>query len=229
MRIEGESAVTSGRCGYARYYSVRFGWTLAVVVLFADLICPATPPPGGSPPSDEKRAIAARSTLSGVPNFGQVSPQLYRGAQPTREGFSKLRKLGIDIVVDLRGSRESERKIVTGLGMKYVAIPWHCYSPRDEYFASFLTLLRENPDKKVFVHCRLGDDRTGMEIAAYRMAEQNWTADEAAEEMELFGANWFHRAICPRLRPYEQEFPQRFKTSRAFRDLRSDTPEPAKH
>jgi hypothetical protein len=67
-----------------------------------------------------------------------------------------------------------------------------------------------------------------MMIAAYRMADQNWTADEAVQEMEAFGANWFHRTICPRLRPYEQSFPHRFETSPAFRDLRSDKPEPAK-
>jgi len=50
-------------------------------------------------------------------------------------------------------------------GMQYVAIPWHCPFPRDETFARFLRLMRDNPNKKVFVHCRLGDDRTGMMIA----------------------------------------------------------------
>jgi len=29
-------------------------------------------------------------------------------------------------VVDLRGSRDTERKIVTHLGMQYVAMPWRC-------------------------------------------------------------------------------------------------------
>jgi protein-tyrosine phosphatase len=59
--------------------------------------------------------------------------------------------------------------------MRYVALPWRCFWPRDEHFAQFLTLLRANPGKKVFVHCRVGDDRTGMDIAAYRMAEQGWS------------------------------------------------------
>jgi protein tyrosine/serine phosphatase len=145
---------------------------------------------------------------------------LYRGAQPSEEGFANLGKLGINIVVDLRGSRASERRLVTGLGMKYVAIPWHCFGPRDEHFAKFLKLLRDNPGKKVFVHCRLGDDRTGMEIAAYRMAEQGWTAEEARREMEVFGVNWFHRSICPRLGRYEESFPKRFKSSPEFRELR---------
>ena len=172
-------------------------------------------------PSETKPAIPPRSILLGVPNFGQATPTLYRGGQPNREGFTNLRKLGIDIVVDLRGSRAGERRVVTGLGMKYVAIHWHCYSQRDEVFAQFLSLLRENPGKKVFVHCKVGDDRTGMDIAAYRIAEQGWTAEEAMREMEVYGVNWFHRTICPRLESYERDFPRRFETSPAFRELRS--------
>ncbi|MBZ5614949.1 MAG: tyrosine-protein phosphatase [Acidobacteriia bacterium] len=185
--------------------------------------------PEAAPASSEaKHAIARKLTLPGVPRFGEVTPTLYRGAQPTPEGFSNLAKMGINIVVDLRGSRDSERRLVSRLGMRYVPLHWQCFSPRDEHFAQFLTLLRENPGKKVFVHCRVGDDRTGMDIAAYRIAEQGWAAEEARKEMEAYGVNWFHKAICFPLSSYEKEFPERFKTSAAFESLRSakHAPEP---
>jgi protein tyrosine/serine phosphatase len=159
-------------------------------------------------------------TIKGVPNAGQVTPRLYRGAQPTTQGFEALAGLGINIVVDLRGSREDERERVTKLGMQYVAIPWHCPFPKDDAFAQFLTLLRQNPGKKVFVHCRLGDDRTGMTVAAFRIAEQGWTAQEAMNEMEAFGFSLPHHLICPTLSSYEASFPQRFNTSPEFRGLR---------
>jgi hypothetical protein len=82
-------------------------------------------------------------------------------------------------------------------------------------------LLRKNPGKKIFVHCRLGDDRTGMMIASYRMAQEGWSAEKAEKEMEKFGFSFTHRRlICPGLSSYEEKFPQRFKTSPAFRDLR---------
>jgi hypothetical protein len=105
--------------------------------------------------------------------------------------------------------------------MRYVALPWRCFRPRDEHFAQFLTLLRVNPGKKVFVHCRVGDDRTGMDIAAYRMAEQGWSPGEAKKEMGAYGVNWFHRMICPGLSSYLEKFPERFKTGTAFQGLRS--------
>jgi tyrosine-protein phosphatase SIW14 len=177
----------------------------------------------------ENHPIARRLTLNGVPAFGEVTPKLYRGGQPTKEGFRNLAKMGIKIVVDLRGSRDSERQLVTELGMKYVSLHWRCYHPRDEPVAQFLMLIRENPGMKIFVHCRVGDDRTGMDIAAYRMADQGWTAEEAKKEMEAYGVNWFHRTICPGLSSYEESFPERLKTSPAFEKLRegnqtSDSP-----
>lgn len=132
-----------------------------------------------------------------------------------------LAKMGVEIVVDLRGSRESERRMVTHLGMQYVAIPWQCSFPKDKTFARFLTLLRKNRGRKIFVHCRLGDDRTAMMIASYRIAEEGWSAERAEKEMEQFGFSFAHRRlICPGLSSYEEKFPHRFQTSPEFRDLR---------
>jgi protein tyrosine phosphatase (PTP) superfamily phosphohydrolase (DUF442 family) len=164
---------------------------------------------------------AERRTMAGIGKFGEVTPLLYRGAQPDYKGFKALAESGVQIVVDTRGHREkSEGKEVKMLGMKYVAIPWHCPFPPDDTFAKFLKLIKENPKKKIFVHCRLGDDRTGMMIAAYRMADEGWTADEAMREMQKFGFNRAHHFICPRLASYEKSFPERLKHNSAFKGLR---------
>src|SRR6202045_751912 len=162
-----------------------------------------------------------QSMRKNLPNFGEASTTLYRGGQPSKTGFHMLAKMGVNIVVDLRGNRESERKIVTHLGMQYVAMPWRCSFPKDKVFAEFLRLLRNNPGKKIFVHCRLGDDRTAMMIASYRMADEGWSADRAEKEMEKFGFSFAHRRlICPGLSSYEEDFPHHFRTRPEFRDLR---------
>ncbi len=162
-----------------------------------------------------------RTSVHGIPRFGEVTPFLYRGGQPTESGFEGLAKMGIDIVVDTRGSRREERDMVTKLGMRYVPIPWHCPFPKNKTFARFLALLRENPGKKVFVHCRLGNDRTGMMIASYRMAEQGWTAKRAKKEMQAYGFSATHHLICPGLSGYESDFPEKFEKSRDFESLRT--------
>jgi tyrosine-protein phosphatase SIW14 len=197
---------------------------LAIIAVFACTICATSQGPQLASPSAAQLSPAHRLTIKGVPNAAEVTPKLFRGAQPTAQGFAALAKMGVNIVVDLRGSRESEREEVTKLGMQYVPIPWHCPFPRDDAFASFLTLLRQSPGKKVFVHCRLGDDRVGMTIAAYRMAEQGWTAKDAMKEMEAYGFSTSHRFICPTLSSYEASFPRRFTSSPAFRSLRAPAP-----
>jgi tyrosine-protein phosphatase SIW14 len=167
-----------------------------------------------APATPSAHSPGKRVTLLGVGNFGQVSPTLYRGGQPSPQGLEGLAKMGVNIVVDVRLSgRDKERKAVTSQGMQFVELPWHCLFPKDDPFVRFLALLRDNPGKKVFVHCRYGDDRTGMMIAAYRMAVEGWTAEEARQEMEKFG---FHRLVCPSLGPYEKSFPERLKKNPAL-------------
>jgi tyrosine-protein phosphatase SIW14 len=193
----------------------------AIFALLALTLSTADVYPGGNSSSPVHPSSPDKSFRKNLPDFGEVTTTLYRGGQPSKAGFHILAKMGIDIVVDLRGSRDSERKIVTRLGMQYVPLPWHCWFPRDKTFAQFLTLLRKNPGKKVFVHCRLGDDRTGMMIAIYRMAKEGWSAEKAEKEMEKFGFTFAHRrVICPGLLSYEHKFPQRFKSSPEFRHLR---------
>src|SRR5713226_7729991 len=196
--------------------------TFAILALLAAALATAADMyPGAKSFSPARRSSLNKSMRKDLPNFGEATTTLYRGGQPSKRGFGILAKKGINIVVDLRGSRDSERKIVTHLGMQYVAMPWQCSFPKDKTFAQFLTLLRDNTGKKVFVHCRVGDDRTGMMIASFRMAREGWSAEKAEKEMEKFGFSFTHRRlICPGLSSYEEKFPQRFKTSPAFRDLR---------
>src|ERR1700676_2154714 len=187
-----------------------------------DISAPPPPPPQQTdtqqPPRDTPSGVIGKQL---IPDFAEVTPTLYRGAQPRKHGFEALAKMGIEIVVDLRGDRDGEREEVTRLGMQYVPMHWQCSFPKDRIFADFITLIRRNPAKKVFVHCRVGDDRTGMMIAAYRMAEEGWSAERAKEEMVNYGFSFVHRRlICPRLASYEANFPKRFATQPEFEELR---------
>jgi tyrosine-protein phosphatase SIW14 len=178
---------------------------------------PATQPPA-------VRAIGRRLQEKGIPNFGEVTPTLYRGGLLNPTGIKALKKLGMNVIIDTHANDETEEKIVEGLGMKYVAIPWHCPRPHDEVFAKFLEVLQANKGKKIFVHCRLGDDRTGMMVAAYRMAEEGWSADEAMHEMKTFGFSKSHHLLCPGLARYEKEFPRKLQEDPVFAGVRGKTP-----
>jgi tyrosine-protein phosphatase SIW14 len=166
-----------------------------------------------------RHTMGQHLNAEGIPNFGWVTPRLYRGGQPSAEGFRELAHMGIDIVVDTGRSKRDER-LIENLGMTYVSLPWYCPFPKDEVFARFIKITRDKPHRKIFVHCRLGDDRTGMMIAAYRMSQEDWTAQEAMQEMHEFGYRSLHHLMCPGLAGYEKSFPRRLQNDRTFKNLR---------
>jgi tyrosine-protein phosphatase SIW14 len=209
------------------HVSLFAAFFLAIICALTKAQDPSPPTPSPAQQQTETQQLPADTPVDAIgkqliPDFAEVTPVLYRGAQPRKHGFEVLAKMGIQIVVDLRGDRDGERTEVTSLGMQYVPMHWQCSFPKDRIFADFLTLIRKNPGKKIFVHCRVGDDRTGMMIAAYRMAEEGWTAKRAMEEMTKYGFSFVHsRMICPRLSEYEEHFPERFATKPDFEELRS--------
>lgn len=190
------------------------GGILAITASFG----PMTATAGGDSAHPAKVTIARRLPMEGVPKFAEVSPTLYRGGQPSPQGFANLAHFGIGIIVD-NGRSAKNKKLAEQMGMRYVSIPWICMFPKDALFARFLKLVQDNPHTKIFVHCRFGDARTGMMIAAWRMKVQGWTAEEARREMRAFGFKGVRTLVCPGLASYEKSFPKRLSDDPVFREI----------
>ena len=129
---------------------------------------------------------AEKLELEGVPNFHKVSDELYRGAQPTREGMQELKNLGIKTIVNLR-SEHSDEKELEGIDISYEYIGATPINLDSNDVISFLKIVSDSNNTPVFVHCRHGADRTGTMCAFYRIAVEDWTKDEAIEEMTKGG------------------------------------------
>jgi len=66
---------------------------------------------------------SSQTAASGLPNFHQVDPYLYRGAAPTPAGIQALKKLGIKTIIDFRVNPEmvqAERNIALSFGIHYI-------------------------------------------------------------------------------------------------------------
>ena len=137
--------------------------------------------------------------VAGVRNFHQVNDHVYRGAQPTPQGFQSLSLLGIKTVIDLResgGRSRAEQKLVEADGMHYVSIPLNgLVAPPDADVARLLALFENSSAGPVFIHCRRGADRTGTICACYRIAHDGWSNDKALDEARSFGMAWFEKAM----------------------------------
>ncbi len=141
---------------------------------------PPQAPPASSTPRDPRWAV--RLERPGLTNLHRVSPVLYRGAQPTREGLDELRRLGVKTVVSLRAFH-GEREAVAAAGLGYERISFKVWHPEDEDLRRFLAIATDPSRQPVFVHCLRGADRTGTAVAAYRICVEGWGREDAIAEM----------------------------------------------
>jgi protein tyrosine/serine phosphatase len=152
--------------------------------------------------------LAARPTrqnASGgnIARFSTLSDGLYRGGQPTADGFRFLKEKGIKTVINLRAEDNRESNVVEGLGMNYVQIPvdetrpWSQIPP--SAIAKYFELINNPENYPIFFHCKRGADRTGAFAAMYRMAIQGWNAQQAYGEARNVGMRWYYGGLKSQL------------------------------
>jgi len=206
---------------------MKRAWPLLLVLFFgashlSAQSSAATPPPAVGATHGIKLHIA------GIHNAGKITDVLYRGAQPKEQGLSELKMLGVNTIVDLRIEDPEriawERTHAETLGMRFVHIPVSGWAPpTDAQVAQFLSLFRDNPAQKIFVHCRFGDDRTGVFVATYRMAIEKWSAEQAMREMYFFGFNGFWH---PSMKTFIRDFPAHLNSAPALASVSTVTSQP---
>ncbi len=133
-----------------------------------------------------------------IDNFGRISDNFYRGAQPKGQDYSDLAALGVKTVVNLTSddSDVNEKAMVEKAGMKYIQIPMTTHEPpTPAKISQFLSLLSTPESTPIYLHCVGGKHRTGIMTALYRMTDEGWTAEQAFQEMKQykFGADFLHK------------------------------------
>jgi protein-tyrosine phosphatase len=148
-------------------------------------------------------------------NLGVVDGRIYRGEQPKGEDFASLAAIGVKTIIDLRADARSKSKAeAEAAGLKYINIPIKdSGTPNDEQASAFLQAV-ENPENGVvYVHCAGGRHRTGSMLAVYRMVHDNWTIDQAYDEMLAY--DFYTRNGHKGFKTYVYDFYQRRSTNPA--------------
>ncbi len=170
--------VVAGTAAYAAWAVLYGGWPFNAIPGMADAVRPWS---WATPVEDDR-----------LENFYQVSGDLYRGAQPDREGMVRLRERGIATVVNLRKLHSDDDELA-GVDLRHYHFPMTGLMPDDEDLVAFLRVVMDRRNTPVFVHCWHGSDRTGLMCAAYRIFVQGWSRAEAVREMREGGFG-FHTA-----------------------------------
>ncbi len=167
----------------ARSRWITGGATLLAVALF----CWAW----GSSPINLKERIFPKNLAAVVPGSlyrsGQIRPNLIEGT---------LRDLDIDVIVDLThdfgdqdASQVAEREAVRKLGIEHKRFPLDGSGTGEisSFVGAIAEIKRDRLEgRRVLVHCRAGDRRSGAVIGLYQMFVEGKSFADARIEMERF-------------------------------------------
>ncbi|ELA09364.1 hypothetical protein MOMA_03140 [Moraxella macacae 0408225] len=161
-------------------------FALAVIVIAATAC--AIPPLPEPRPSHWAKLIEADS------NFYQVDDQLFRSEQMLSEDINLLKSQNIHAIINLRYfNRDENEEQLNNKNFTLINHPLKTWAVTPEQLAKILLEIdnQQKLGKKVLVHCYHGSDRTGIVIAMYRIIQQNWTIEQAKQEM-LQGGYGYH-------------------------------------
>ncbi len=144
------------------------------------------------------------TNTSGIANYCVVTKgTLWRGSKPDAAGSAWLIENGVKTIVNLELINDDISSLVAAK-----VVPVNQYevayyrvrnfepvvallpSLQDEQIAQFLAIMAKAP-KPVYVHCRSGQNRTGVNVAAYRLLVEGASADVVIAEMEKYQGIWF--------------------------------------
>lgn len=140
----------------------------------------------------QQQQKAAKITLpnSELENMYCVDEGVYRSEQPSEKDFKALETFGIKEALNLRRwhSDDDEAK---GTKIKLHRLKTNAHAISEKQVVEALSIIK-NRRGPILIHCRHGSDRTGAVLAMYRIVFQNYTKEQAIEEMKKGGFG-FHR------------------------------------
>jgi protein tyrosine phosphatase (PTP) superfamily phosphohydrolase (DUF442 family) len=114
--------------------------------------------------------------------FYTLSPTLYRSALPQANDLAQLHSRGIYTVVNLH--QQSDEPWLAGSDVRRVHIPLRGDRVTDTQVIAVLAAIRAGEqDGGVLLHCKHGQNRTGLISAMYRIVYDGWSREEAMAEM----------------------------------------------
>ncbi len=117
-------------------------------------------------------------------NFYEIAPGVYRSNQPTRARFEKMKAMGINTVLNLRGENPNghylaEEKYCRDLGLTLHSVELNARGLVDHRILLRLIELFKTIDRPFVMHCKSGADRAGLASAIYLMVIEGKPVEEA--------------------------------------------------
>lgn len=133
----------------------------------------------------------------GVPNLSEVSPGVWRSAQPENAAeWRAVAALGVRTVIKLNFEDEGSDDPARALGLEVHDLGIEPAGDQDVFDNTFRRPDMSRVDEAVrlllrgggvLVHCTHGQDRTGLVVGIYRLEHDGWYKERAYDEMLAMG------------------------------------------
>lgn len=116
----------------------------------------------------------------------KVSEGVFRGPHPQESDLYELSRMGIKTVLSLEDNPEvvaEEENVCRSLNINFVNVPLsELFPPSPGNLKQAVSVIRQNRNHGIYIHCRRGIDRTGYVIASFRMLVEKCALDTAYKE-----------------------------------------------
>ena len=129
-------------------------------------------------------------------NMYWVDEGVYRSEQPSDNDFIELSKFGITDVLNLREYR-SDNDGAQKSNLILHRVKMNAGAVTEQQIFESLKIIK-NRKRAILVHCLYGSDRTGVTIASYRIVFNDWSKEQAIDEM-INGGFGYHYIKFPNL------------------------------
>lgn len=188
---------------------MRFlGCVVALGLVLSAIGCGGAPDDGatGAPPNEVADVSEAALSAAPLANFHEVRTGLYRGGHPDAAGLDYLKKLGVKRIVNLEVGDfveaypwdiTKELDEAHARGLTELRYPMSAFEPAlsgefDAHMNQILALLKTaTATDAIYVHCKHGQDRTGLVLGLERVIDEKWTPQAAHDEMVKIGFHTF--------------------------------------
>lgn len=130
-----------------------------------------------------------------IPNFAKVDDRVWRGARPTAEQAAWLVGQGVCSVINLEWEQSDDAAFAAWPDVRlfrikdFEPLPWFARSIEDRHVLRALAAIRE-ATPITYVHCRSGQNRTGVIVAAYRLLMRADPLDSVLADFKSYRGAW---------------------------------------
>lgn len=185
---------------------------LVVAALVACVGCASTAADESETESTSEAAFSEQAPVKpeAPANFLKVRDGLYRGGHPSTAGIAYLKSIGVKRIVDLEiadfieakpSDIDQELRDAKAAGIEEFRHPMSAFEPavspefdKDQTAITAL-LATATANDPIYVHCKHGQDRTGLVIGLERVFDEEWTPQAAHDEMVKIGFHTFFAGL----------------------------------